>query len=464
MLLHVDAVHGTYYLALHVWVHVFGYSAFAIRLPSAIAIGACVATVVWASARIATLRTGVIVGIVCAILPRLTYAGGEARSFAFDAMFAAILFGIIVAISQRSGPQRKLWVLYGVVLVVATYFFIYTGLITFAVGGFIALTPQLRAHWRPWLVTSLSAVVVTSPILILAFAERGQISYLGTADYASWDVIFKQMWFGDEDFAWLGWASLAIAIILAGARLMRSRSYREMPATFTLGLTWAVIPTALLLLGNCIFPLFTARYAAITAPAVAILIAFAIDELAGVASHSLAAGRRRSTVRSAVSIVLVGVAIAVALPEWAAQRGPYAENQSDWNEIATTIAAKARAGDGIIFDPTAHPSRDTRLAYDTAAPGAFGPVQDILLETPAARSTTWYATTYSVSAAVKGGRLSGISRLWVVEYRTPVGLTGSHTADHYALSSLAQLGYRKVSSTALHASEIYLFAKPSVSQ
>src|SRR6478736_9910378 len=45
MLTHVDAVHGLYYLGLHGWIRLAGDSAFAIRLPSALAVGAAVAAV-----------------------------------------------------------------------------------------------------------------------------------------------------------------------------------------------------------------------------------------------------------------------------------------------------------------------------------------------------------------------------------------------------------------------------------
>lgn len=46
MLQHVDAVHGLYYLALHFWIGVAGTSPFAVRAPSAVAIGICVAGIV----------------------------------------------------------------------------------------------------------------------------------------------------------------------------------------------------------------------------------------------------------------------------------------------------------------------------------------------------------------------------------------------------------------------------------
>jgi len=46
MIGHVDAVHATYYVLLHEWIRIAGTSAFAIRLPSALAVGAAAAAVV----------------------------------------------------------------------------------------------------------------------------------------------------------------------------------------------------------------------------------------------------------------------------------------------------------------------------------------------------------------------------------------------------------------------------------
>ena len=45
MLTHVDAVHGLYYLVMHGWIRLAGESPFALRLPSALAVGAAVAAV-----------------------------------------------------------------------------------------------------------------------------------------------------------------------------------------------------------------------------------------------------------------------------------------------------------------------------------------------------------------------------------------------------------------------------------
>lgn len=460
MLQHVDAVHGTYYLFLHFWVRVFGYSAFSIRFPSALAIGAAVGLVVWMCARISGVRVAVLAGIACTVVPRLTYAGGEARAFSFDATLAAALCAVVVEIAIRPGRSRGLWVGYGVLLCIATYFFIYTGLMAIAVGAFVLLTPTLRDHWRRWSVASAVALVTALPVLVMAFLQRAQIAYLQAGGYASWDVVLKQMWFGDTTFAWVGWTLMAAGAVGAAGTAWRHRRAgltTSAPDVRVLALCWLVLPIGLLLLANVFFALFTARYAAFTAPAAGILIATGIDTVA----RGAASATRRVRVAAAVCVVLILGVVAAAAPDWAAQRGPYSQNQSDWNQIAATVRAHSRTGDAIVFDAAARPSRRTRLAYDTAPPGAFGPVNDVLLKTPYQRNYTWYASTFSVSEAAALSRFDRVSRVWAVEYSTPPGLTGPSTPDTYGRAALHLLGFHQTAAYRLHASVVYLLTRNS---
>ncbi|WP_433861862.1 glycosyltransferase family 39 protein [Streptomyces sp. L7] len=460
MLQHVDAVHGTYYLFLHFWGKVFGYSAFSIRFPSALAIGASVALVVWMCARVSSVRIAVLAGISCAVLPRLMYAGGEARAFSFDAALATALCAIVIEIAVRPGRSRPLWAGYGVLLSIATYFFIYTGLMAIAIVAFLLLTPSLRHHWRRWLVASALALVAALPILVLAYLERAQIAYLQAGGYASWDVVLKQLWFGDTRFAWVGWTLMAAgaAGAVGTAWRLRGSLTRSTLDVRVLALCWLVLPMGLLLLANIFFALFTARYAAFAAPAAGILIATGIDTIAQLARGR---ARRHAWVATAICIILVLGVVAVAVPNWAAQRGPYSQNQSDWNEIAATVHAHSRVGDAIVFDADARPSRRTRLAYDTAPPGAFGPANDILVKTPFHNNYTWYASTYSVSQTAALGRFDSVSRVWAVEYSTPPGLTAPKAPDTYGLAALQLIGFHQAASYRLHASVVYLFIRNS---
>jgi mannosyltransferase len=138
------------------------------------------------------------------------------------------------------------------------------------------------------------------------------------------------------------------------------------------------------------------------------------------------------------------------VPVWASQRTPYAKNGSDWNDIAFVIRGEALSGDAIVFDDGTRPSRRPRLALDTD-PSAFAAVRDITLASPYPRNPTWHDITMSVDEAAAAGRLRGVHRVWVVEYRSAAGV------DSWALSALRHRGFRERERITQHSSVVFLF-------
>ena len=455
MLGHVDAVHGLYYVLLHLWVGIAGTSPFAIRLPSAVATGLAAAAVAWMCGRLGSRRLALLAGIVAAVLPRLTFAGEEARSYATDAALCAVLCVIVVEIVLRQRSSVGLWTAYTCVLALATYLFLYDLLIVVAIGAFLALTPSVRRHLLAFVVATGIAVLAASPILVFAYLERAQVAYLGGQAQVTATSVFVQMWFGALPFAILAWLLILVAVYDLVARslgrgiLPRLNAWpSSAPATVDsapnarpdvvlLALCWLVLPMGSLIAATAVFHGFTARYGTMAAPAAAILIAAGIDRLA----------RRRWVVVAGLAAVLLA-----ATPVWIGQRGPYSMNESDWNQIAATVQAKAVAGDGIVFDEGVRPSRRTRLAMSTD-PSAFSAVKDVTLRVPYAQNLTWYDSAYTVDQAAALGRFHGIDRVWVVEYSMP-----GHEYL-WGTSSLERLGYHETAHYSLHRSVIYLFTK-----
>src|ERR1700742_3100836 len=82
---HIDAVHGLFYLLMHGWFAVFPPTEFWSRVPSCLAVGAAAAGVVVFAKQFTPGRgTALCAGVVFAILPRTTWAGIEARSYALS--------------------------------------------------------------------------------------------------------------------------------------------------------------------------------------------------------------------------------------------------------------------------------------------------------------------------------------------------------------------------------------------
>jgi mannosyltransferase len=438
MLAHVDAVHGTYYLGLHFWVLAFGTSPFALRFPSAIAIGACVAAVVLLGERLDSRRLGVAAGLVCGILPRVTSMGQETRSYAFSAAIAAWLTLLLVVILQRVGPTRRLWIAYTALLAVGIYVFLYLALVAVAHLAIVLLREDRRALARRWLVASAAAGAVALPLLVTAMLEHGQIAYLGTRTEVTFTSLAVTLWFGTNLVAAVAWVLILVGLGMFAVDVVRHRARLRTPAgsappAFAVAILWLVVPSALLVASHFLVPDFTARYLSMCAPAAALAI--------GAALVRLTSGR---TPLLAVSIAVLA---AIVAPGWVAQRGPYAKNNSDWAEISAAMSANSSPGDAVAFDASVRPSRLPRLAM-RAYPAGFAGLENVTLRTPYYAGTSWHDTAYSIAAADALGRFDGVRTVWMVEYAT-----SAHT-DDYGIAELERLGFRQGRTIREHRSAI----------
>ncbi len=331
MLRHVDAVHGAYYFGLHVWVDVFGSSVFAVRFPSALAIGVCAAAMTWLAGRFGSLRFAILAGTLAAILPRLTYAGEEARAYAFDAAIATVLCAILAELVLRRGSRRRLWIAYGATLAIGIYAFVYIALMIVVAGIVVLVTPQMRGQWRRWVLSSALATVIALPVLIFAFLERSQISFLAHRNAVNADSVLVQMWFGAVPFAIVAWGLILVATggWIADVVIARRSNRSAGPRLEVIALAWLVVPMGILIAVSPLAAGFTARYGTFAAPAAALLMALGV--------------RRLARVRWVAAVALAAVVVSAA-PIWLGQREAYAKNQSDWNEIAATVKVERGLG------------------------------------------------------------------------------------------------------------------------
>jgi mannosyltransferase len=448
MLQHVDAVHGTYYLGLHGWIDLFGTSPFAIRLPSAIGAGLCTAAVVVLARRLSSTSTAVVAGIVCAVLPRMTYAGEEARSYAFSAAIAAWLTVILVELLMRTRRPAWLWVAYGTLLAFGCYVFLYVILIAAAHALVLVVRRPGRAVVRRWAISVACAVIAAGPIIVMAYLERSQVGYLTGRTEVTGQSIFVDLWFGAVPFAVLAWGLVIGAGVLVIVRRMRGgRPYPAHPfrplTLAAVAACWLVVPAVLLIGSSPFIALFTARYLTFLAPAAAILIACAMVRIADAVTPRA---------RLIALIALTAIVVATAAPISVAQRGPYAKNHSDWAQISAVVGAHAAPGDAVAFDESTRPSRRTRLAMRTYPRGFVG-LKDVTLKTPFTQSSSWRDAPYRVSQAVELGRFDGVTRVWMIEYATPGHI------DTSGLSDLERAGFSVAQRYRDYRSEVILLTR-----
>lgn len=445
MVQRVDAVHGLYYLGLHFWIQLAGASPFAVRAPSAVAIGVCVAGIVVLGSMLRGLRYGVLAGLICAVLPRLTDIGSEARSYAFSAALATWLTVVLVVALRSHGSSRtRIWVVYGALLAFGSWLFLYFAVL--ALGHLVILLLQSeRARLvRDWAIACGAAALVVSPLVILAITEFGQIAYLASRNYRDPTSLFVSPFFENPAVAVVGWVLILAGIALSIGRWRTGWHRWQVPAprahAALVPVAWMLVPSIALIGSSTLIADYTPRYLAMCAPAAGLLMAVPLDVAA-----------RMPRLRWLTVVGMVAV-LAVTIPVWIAQRGPYAKNNSDWAAISAQLASHARPGDAVAFDNSVRPSRKPRLALGTY-PAGFRGLQDPTLKTPFTSSPTWYDQVYSVSQADALGRLDGVSTLWMVEYATP-----DHT-DAYGVSTLVAAGFHQVATLRTYRSAILEFTR-----
>lgn len=438
MLGRVDAVHGLYYLFLHFWIRLVGISEFAVRFPSAIAVGVAAAGVVVLASLFASRRVAIVAGIACVVLPRFTYMGMEARSYAMATAIAVWLTVLLVALVRTGSRRRLYWIGYAVLAALGVWLFLYLALMLVAHGLWLLLDRQSRQALRRWIPAAALTLLLVAPIVAVAVGERNQIAFLSlkpiTPDLVAVSPWFGNAWSGNTAIAVLGW----LLVVLAGVAALRRRTRRPSRLALLAGL-WLVIPTVILVgTSLAVLPIYTVRYLSFTAPAFALLIGLGVDAL----------GLRP------LRWIAVALLIATAVPSWAQERGPYAKDGgSDWRQVADYIQANATPGDGVYFDRSTKPSQRERLGMHLY-PGQYAGLVDVALREPFDKGTWLWDAVNSLEASKPN--LATVDTVWVIDFNT----AGSTPPDEAAQrSTLAADGFLLVGTQQLHRTLVYEYTR-----
>ena len=399
MLGNVDAVHGLYYFLMHVVFDVFGYSPLALRMPSALAIGVAAALVVVLGRQLGRPRLALIAGVVFCLLPRVTWAGTEGRSYALTAVAAVLLS--IVFVKAHTVYSRRWWALYAVVAVVACILFVYVALVIVAHGVTVALALYRRDRMavffaRRWAVATSAAGLVAAPFVLAVMAQDGQVAWIPRLGWGTVQSVFRGQWFyGSEPFAIVAWALIALGVIVH----LRRRRGGVLLSTILPAL---LLPTVALLAVSLVHsPLYLPRYLTMCTPFVALAIALGIDAI-----------RWRPAVVGTVVLIA-----ALAVPQVAWQRLPEAKENASWAAVADLVAHE-RSLDGpdattvfIYGNVQRHPSATARvMAY--SYPDAFADSIDLTLLTPAAETAQLWETAAPIGSTMD--RLDGADVAYLV--------------------------------------------------
>jgi len=447
----VDAVHGLYYLGMHFWIQVFGASELSTRLPSALAAGALVAGTVVLGTRLAEVRFGILAGLVCAVLPRTSFLATEARSYAIGSAVAVWIMVYFVGLWRRRELRRWPWLLLGALVAAASYLFLYLVLLAVVQGAILLASERGRALRRRWLQSLAVTAAGAAPIAWVAYAERHQVAFLAKRHYATAENVLVNQWFGMPGITIACWALILLGVGVFVVRwrarstvalLDRRRSDREV---LLLGGAWLVLPTALLLIGNAMSPMYNTRYMSYCTSALALLIAFGAVALARIVVR---VATDRGTRVSAVAILgaTLVVLTACAVPDYVRDRGPFAKDGgSDWRQTAEYLASQAKPGDAVIFDQTPKPSRRPELAY-RLYPAQFSGLTTPEVLTPFfRRAHIW--DRMAPLASIRS-ELESAPSVWAIELPTGADMPQD-------IQDLTAHGYRVVSTHLVNRLEVF---------
>ena len=349
----IDAVHGLYYLLMHGWFAVFPATEFASRLSSALAVGVAAAGVVVLGKQLSTRAVGVTAGLIFAILPRVTWAGMETRSYALS-MAVAVWLTVFCVTAARRG-RGWWWFGYGLLLTGATVLNVFVLLIVPAHAVAVVAFGRPSGVWRYWAAATAAATAATVPFLMFSQSQLFQVGWISPLGAQTLGQIIEVQYF---DLA-LPFAALAGVILVGGiARGLRTADARPGPLVL-LTVTWMVVPTAILVGYSALqHPIYYPRYLSFTTPAAALLLGLGVVVI----------GRSRAGIATVLALSTVAAA-----PNYLAQRGPYAKAGMDYSAVADVVDRYAAPGDCLVLDNST-----------TWKPG---PIRPLLAARPAAFST-----------------------------------------------------------------------------
>ena len=482
---HQDAVHGAYYLLMHVIAAAAGTSAVALRFPSLCAMVIATAFTAAIGRRAAALAlapdagrasrldipalTGLLSGLVFATAPYMTYYAQMARSYAIVTMFATIASYLLI----RAYPDGRWrwWAAYAAAVALTGMFNLFGLLILAAHGVTLLLTDArgqaadarsqaadarsqaadargqaadargqaadargLAAQGRRigrvplrWLAASAAAVVVLGPLLDVAHREQEQIAWVVRPDFRTIEKLVSD--FAGSRALVLPFALLALAGIAAACLADNWRPLN--PAA--IALPWLVVPPFLLIAGSYIKPVYVERYVEFCLPALAILVGTGLVGLVRLATGERLSQSGLTWLPPAVAaLVIAGLAVMLIGPQGAIRQT--AARPDNLRLASAIVAANEQPGDVVFYIPV------NMHVLGTGYPAPFLRLRDIALAKSPIASATLTGTEITSPALLKS-RFTDVRRVWVVtgnsNYRFP---TPSTPVDKEKMALLAGAG------------------------
>ena len=437
---HQDAVHGLYDIGMHFWFRLFGILEFSARLPSALAVGVAAAGVFVLGRLLVNDRVGLFAGVVFAILPRVTWAAVEARSYALTAAAAVWLTVILVLALRRS--RWFWWASYAVGVALTIVLFVDTA--TLVGAHLLSVAILARKSLLPWLSSAGAGGLLALPAVVFIRGQSGQVDWIPALDRHVVRSVLEYQWFvGAPVFA----VAAAVVVALAARRIDRS--------LLAIAVPWAIVPTVALLLYSWFAePIYLDRYLTFTTPAVALLVGGAVAAFSP---------------RAWVAPTLAAVLVVAAVPAYLAQRGLFAKpSEMDFSAVADFFDTHGAPGDCVLFTGDSAWNPTSARVAKNIRPTAFDGLRDV----GAGRSAVAEGWLWDENLPIADVDLAACQVIWFVadaDRETP--RTIRHTSNEvwqlppYRFDTsleyrhLAERGFTVEERTPIHMSQVVLLQR-----
>ncbi|WP_144119622.1 glycosyltransferase family 39 protein [Catellatospora sichuanensis] len=280
----VDAVFAPFYLFTRAWVALFGDSLTSLRLPSALAMAAAAGLLGALGRRLFSPGTGLVAGLLFALLPAVSRYGEEARPYAFALAFSVAGALLLLRALEQPGQWRR-WVPYALVVAAIGWSHLVALTVLAAYAVAVAGAAGLRSvALRNWMLATAAGGLPVAPLLWLGKRQTGQIGWIGDRGEESVREFVTSI-FGS---LWIGLAVLALALLSVRLAEPRRRFL----------LAWALLPPAAVLALTPVINMMLSRYLLFTVPAWVLLAACTLRLLAARVA-ALTPAARAAAVRAA---------------------------------------------------------------------------------------------------------------------------------------------------------------------
>ena len=380
-----DAVHGLYYLLMHLWAAA-GSSPEVLRIPSVLAMAVAVALVAVLTRRLTgSGRAALFAGLVMALTPMISFYAQTARSYA---MVLACVVGATLVLVRALGAEvagtggrsaERWWLGYAALIVLGGYLN-EMSLLALAAHAVTVLAARYgRQVVRRWAVTAVVSGVLVGPLVLLSIRQNGEVRWIPRPGLDALRVLFHDYFGATTAIAVLLVVCAVLAVLPSGrvassaatepARAVPGSASVPVPPWWRGGVSLPsvaapllVVPALLLILESLVGrPLYVDRYV-LYGEAGAAMLAGAGMWLAGM----WLAGRRVGRAAGRPALLWVpGVAACVCV--LVLQLGPQryfrtpASRLFNFGGPSQYVGAHARQGDGVMFFGNLF--RKARLGY-----------------------------------------------------------------------------------------------------